>query len=80
MALASGVPSGALRCISPGSLPLAPPSAMKGTRRWLCRLPSPMGEPYAMSVLSSRLSSPSVAASSFSSRYGRRLTWYLLIL
>ena len=45
MALASGVPLGAFTWTPPGSPSPARPIAMNGTRLWLCRLGSPIGEP-----------------------------------
>ena len=52
---------------------------MSGQRRWLCRLQSPIGEPYMISVLSSRLLSPSWMLFSLSRKYGSMPTWYLLM-
>ena len=45
MTFAIGVPSGALRCMLPSSVPLPWPSRRSGQRRWLWRLPSAIGEP-----------------------------------
>src|SRR5690606_19053154 len=70
IAFAMGVPSAAFRCIPPWRPAFLPPTRKSGHLRWLCRLPSAIGEPYMMSVLSSRLESPSAVFFSFSRKYG----------
>ena len=80
IAFASGVPSAAFTCMLPLSAPPAWPARNIGTRLWLWTFESPIGDPYSTTVLSSTLPpSPSGVFFSFSSRYGTRLTWYLLI-
>ena len=73
--LAIGVPSSAFRCVPPFSAPLAWPNTASGHRRWLWMLPSAMGDPYMMTVFSSRFLSPSIEFLSLSRRYGSIATW-----
>src|SRR5262245_40315785 len=77
---AIGVASAAFRCSPPFSIPFPLPSRTSGHRRWLWMFGSAIGEPQMISVLSSRLASPSIACFIFSRKYGSWPTRNLQIL